>query len=178
MATVLPRGQRLGGQLGIFELVFDLDGAFQRRFQRSHDVHIQLIGQRDDQTVPAVFDIGNDFLDAGGCLAVIFVLVIRVNGALGPAPLLDIQPETTVLFVLTAGPAEIHAPQFGGIAVLQLGKKLAADEQARGAKQWPAIALGEAHAGLDLVSEAEAFLLITIDALAPPGDDILLAEHI
>ena len=36
----------------------------------------------------------------------------------------------------------------------------------------------EPNAGLDFVSEAEAFLFITIDALAPPSHDVLLAEHI
>ena len=120
-AAVVDGGQRLGGQLVLFELIEDLDGVLQRRLEAGEGLFPLVRVDRvehglDQQAVAAVLDVGDDpFLHRGH--RVLGVLVLRHQLVALPIAALGVEDEAIDVWVLTTPPAKVDAPDGGRLTV-------------------------------------------------------------
>ena len=120
-SAVVNGRQGFGSKLVLLELVDDLNGVLECRLQACHDL-IALVGIHrveggfQKEAVAAVLDVGDDLLLHGGH-GILGVLVLRHQLVALPVATFGVEHEAVDIGVLTAAPAEIDAPDGGGLSV-------------------------------------------------------------
>src|SRR5262249_46314299 len=121
------------------------------------------------------FDVGDDARGARR-ERVFLVVGLRVRFWL-PISALDVEHEAELLAVLAACPAEVDAPERGGLTVSQPRKDFAVDFDLCGAAREMSSVFAEAYAGDDFVTEPQALLFIGVDLVAAARRDVLHTEE-
>jgi hypothetical protein len=178
-AAIVAGGQRLGGELAVFDLELALDGALEGGLQRRHDGAAEGLGGVDEEAVAGVFDVGDHALLLGGRgLVRLGVELFRVLLA-RPDPALGVEEEAGRIGVLAPAPAEVDPPDVGRVAVGEGGEGGAVlVDQGGGATATVAIDSGEVDVGAQVVADPQALFFVRGDPVAAAGDDVAHAEEV
>src|SRR5208337_386086 len=177
LAAIVRRRQGFATDLVIFKLIDGLDRLLQSRLERSEDDLIESFGRLEDQTVPPIFDEGNDTVRLGAHgIAGVFLRGNLVGGL--PEPLLAIEHETIAVLVTASPPPEVDPPDGGCVSVDQLEEGLTVlGDLTRAALEYAAHVL-EPQPAADFVTEAGPFLFIAGDPIAPLGRHVLKPQEV
>jgi len=116
----------------------------------------------EKETVAAILDVGDDPLFHRGH-GVVRIFLLRHQLVALPVAALSIEHESEDVGVLAPAPAEVDAPDGGGLAVGHGAEDRAVALDGRGAQRGCVPMLGETQPGNQLVAQALAFFLVGVD---------------
>jgi hypothetical protein len=130
----------------------------------------------NQHAVAAILDVRNNTLHTRR-QRVIGVVVDDL--ALGPESAFDVEDVPSLILVLSPTPAQIHAPQRGGVAVDDGGEWLTVFGNNLGlTSRHGSTPASKAEACLEFVTEPEALLLVGVDPVAAPRRYVLHPEQV